>query len=65
MIARSCVVPTNRERIADYMDRVKHRADFDHQIHASRVARGVRTQATLLQMPIPRDRALVPIVENS
>lgn len=61
MIARSCVVPTNRERIADYMDRVKHRADFNMLIHASRVARGVRKQTELLQLPIPKHRALVKI----
>ena len=61
MIARSCIVPTNRERVRDYLDRVKHRADFDHLIHASRVARGVRKQTELLQIPIPKHRALVKI----
>lgn len=62
MIAvRTCYAPTNRERVADYLDRVKHRADYDNQIHASRIARGVRTQAKLLRMPIPRHRALVTV----
>jgi hypothetical protein len=56
--ARTCHAPSNRERVDDYLDRVKHRADFDHLIHASRVAKGVRVQGELVRLPIPRHRAL-------
>jgi hypothetical protein len=47
--------------VRDYDDRIRNRADFDHQIHASRVARGVRRQGELVRLPIPKHRALVPV----
>lgn len=61
MITASCRAPTNTERVRDYHERVLGRPNFDHQIHASRVAKGVRRQGELVRMPIPRHRALVKV----
>ena len=62
MIAtRSCHSPNNAERVRVYRERVTQSADFNHLVDASRIARGVRAQAELVRLPVPRHRALVVV----
>jgi hypothetical protein len=62
MIAtRSCLAPTNAERVRIYRERVTLQPDFNHLADAGRIARGVRRQAEIHRLPIPRHRALVVV----
>jgi hypothetical protein len=62
MIAsRSCYSPNNDERVRAYNERLHAQHDHSYLVHAGRVASGVRTQAELIRLPIPKHRALVAV----